>query len=120
MKLHFNVINPLRPKLTEEDWGKTEWVVDDSLVPGVGISVAAMTISKGKTSPLHVHSNCHELIYLVEGKVEITLDKERLILNEGDSVLCPSGKAHRYKNLGATEARLVVSYSTGKRKYEAL
>jgi quercetin dioxygenase-like cupin family protein len=120
MQLHFNLTNPLKPKLTEEDWGKTEWLVDDSLVPGVGISVAAMSLKKGKISPMHVHSNCHELIYLIEGKVEITLEKERLILNVGDSVLCPAGKSHRYKNCGEGQARLLVSYSAGKRKYEIL
>ncbi len=120
MRLHFNSIHPLRPKLTEEDWGSTEWLVDDSLVPGVGISVAVMTIKGGKKTPVHAHSNCHELIYIAEGRVEVSLEKERIILNAGDSVLSPAGSAHGFKNLGESDARMVISYSAGKRKYEAI
>ena len=118
MRLHFNLTQPLRPKVTEEDWGSTEWLVDDSLVSGVGMSVGILTILKGKKSPPHAHSNCHELIYLVEGKVEITMDKERIILNAGDSVLCPAGTSHGFRSMDDVNAKMVISYSAGKRKYE--
>jgi quercetin dioxygenase-like cupin family protein len=120
MRLHFNLNQPLRSKLTKEDWGNTEWLVDDSMMAGIGISVAAVTIGKGKTSPLHAHANCHELIYLVEGKIEASLDKERIVMNAGDSVLSPAGIPHGFKNMGESEAKMVLSYSAGKRKYEAV
>lgn len=120
MHLHFNLTKPLRSKLTEEEWGNTEWLVDDGMVAGVGISVAVMTIKKGNTAPLHAHANCHELIYVVEGRVEASMDKERIILNAGDSVLSPVGTPHGFKNLGDSEAKMVISYSAGKRKYESI
>jgi quercetin dioxygenase-like cupin family protein len=120
MHLHFNLTHALRPKLTEEDWGNTEWLVDDNLVPEAGMSVGVMTILAGKKSPKHAHSNCHELIFLVEGKVEVALEKERIILNAGDSVLCPAGTSHGFKNVGDGAAKMVISYSAGKRKYESI
>ncbi len=118
MTRNFNKTEPLKSRLVPEDWGSMEWLVDDSLVEGTGMSVAVMTLLDGKTSPLHRHSNCHEFIYLAEGKVEVTLDEKKATLQAGDSVLIPVGTFHGARNLGAEDAKMIISYSAGIRKYE--
>ncbi|HTC21778.1 MAG TPA: cupin domain-containing protein [bacterium] len=118
MAQNFNQSEKLQSKLSPQDWGSMEWLVDDSLVKGTGMSVAVMTLLKGKTSPLHRHPNCHEFIYLVEGKVEVSLDEKKVVLETGDSVLNPLGTIHGVRNLGAGDAKMVISYSQGARVYE--
>src|SRR5580658_4289969 len=115
---NFNKTEPLQSKLAPQDWGSMEWLVEDSLVTGVGMSVAVMTLLKGKTSPLHRHPNCHEFIYLAQGKVEVSLDEKKVVLETGDSVLNPLGTIHGVRNLGAGDAKMVISYSQGARVYE--
>jgi len=118
MAQNFNKDERLQSKLALQDWGSMEWLVDDSLVKGTGMSVAVMTLLKGKTSPLHRHPNCHEFIYLVEGKVEVSLDEKKVVLETDDSVLNPLGTIHGVRNLGAGDAKMVISYSQGARVYE--
>jgi mannose-6-phosphate isomerase-like protein (cupin superfamily) len=118
MSHHFNKTEPLKSRLALEDWGGMEWLVDDSLVEGTGMSVAIMTLLDGKTSPLHRHSNCHEFIYLAEGKVEVTLDEKKVTLQAGDSVFIPARTFHSARNLGVEKAKMIISYSAGIRKYE--
>jgi quercetin dioxygenase-like cupin family protein len=118
MSRNFNKTEPIKSKLAPQDWGSMEWLVEDSLMAGSGMSVAVMTLLKGKTSPLHRHPNCHEFIYVVEGKVEVTLDEKKVVLQDGDSVLNPLGTVHGVRNLGAGDSRMVISYSEGTRVYQ--
>ncbi len=120
MARNFNKTESLKSKLALQDWGSMEWLVDDFLVAGTGMSVAVMTLLKGKVSPLHRHPNCHEFIYLAEGTVEVTLDEKKVILQSGDSVLNPLGTVHGVKNLGEGNAKMVISYSEGTRVYEEI
>jgi quercetin dioxygenase-like cupin family protein len=120
MAQNFNKQERLQSKFTPQDWGSMEWLVDDSLVAGTGMSVAIMTLLKGKTSPLHRHPNCHEFIYLAEGKVEVTLDERKIVLEPGGSFLNPLGTVHGVRNLGEGDAKMVVSYSEGARVYEEI
>lgn len=108
----------LPPRLSEQDWGTLEWRVDDSLAPGAGMSVAVMTLRRGKASPLHRHPNSHEFIYVAKGRVEITVDEKKEALGEGDSLWVPSGTAHGLRNTGEGDAQMVLSYSAGLRIYE--
>ncbi len=121
MRLNFNKIRPIRTKISQEEWGSMEWLMDDTLVPEVGMSAAIMTVHAGKTSPAHAHSNCHEFIHVIEGSIEVNFgNNERIILNPGDSSLNPAGNPHGIKNVGEVEARMFLSYSAGRRKYETV
>ena len=120
MSLNLNKTIPMEVKVQSHEWGTLEWRADDSLAQGTGMSVAVMTLFKGKTSPLHRHPNCHEFIYVSDGRVEVALDGQIVVLETGDSVLSPQGTAHGLKNQGAADARLVLSYSVGKRIYEEI
>ena len=116
----FKPTEPYESKLNEQPWGTMEWLVHDSLTPGVNMSVAVMKVLSGKTSPLHRHPNSNEFCYLLEGQAEITIDNKKLILNVGDSVLIPIGTAHGFKNTGNQIAKLFLSYSEGRRIFQEI
>jgi len=108
----------IEPRQDLFEWGGMEWRIDDSFVPGIGMSVAVMTLQPRKATPLHHHSNCGELLYVQEGEVEVYLDERRLTLGAGDSVLSPMGCVHGVSNVGTQAAKLLLSYSSGKRVYK--
>lgn len=95
-----------------------EWLVDDALTPGAGLSVARMTLKPGMTSEGHRHPNCSEVIHLIAGSVEQTVDGVRYVMAPGDTVFVPKGCSHRTRNLGESEAVMIVCYSAGSRLYE--
>src|SRR5581483_9186662 len=91
---------PLKTKMTSQDWGSMEWLVDDSLSPGADMSVAVMTVKMGEVAPAHSHPNCHEFIYLVQGTIEEIVNDQKRVLMVGDSVYIPAGTVHGTRNLG--------------------
>jgi transcriptional regulator with XRE-family HTH domain len=48
-----------------------------------------------------------EVGYVLEGKIEITLDGKSYLLEEGDSIFFPSDLPHGYRNPGDTVAKIL-------------
>lgn len=108
-----------KTKTNHMDWGSMEWLVDDSIEPGADMSVAIMRVLPGEKAPDHSHPNCHEFLYLALGSIEQTIGQEKKVLKAGDSVFIPVGTIHGSRNIGTDEAKIIVSYSAGIRKYES-
>jgi len=105
---------------TRELWGAMSWLVEDRTVPGVGISLARMSVAPGETSPGHSHPNCHEIVHLVSGRIEQTVGSCCYPMSAGDTVVVAPGVAHRTRNLSDAEpAELLVCYSAGTRIYQS-
>lgn len=96
-----------------------EWLVDDGIVDGAGLSVARMTVAPGACSQAHSHPNCNEVIHLIAGEVEQTIGTERFVMTPGDTAFIPPGSRHQTRNLGDGPAVMVIAYSAGTRIYEA-
>lgn len=118
MAQNIGLSRPIQPRQDFFEWGDMEWRIDDSLAPGTGMSVAVMNLLPGKSVPLHRHPNCSELLYVQEGEVELHLDDRKTLLKIGDSALSPKGSIHGVENHASQTARLLLSYSAGKRIYE--
>ncbi len=101
-----------------EPWGGMDWLVDDALQPGAGMSLARMSLKQGASSPGHRHPNCNEAIHVASGAVELTLDGRSTRLATGDTGFIPAGAAHSLRNVGTGDAVMIVCYSAGSRVYE--
>ncbi len=51
-------------------------------------------LTKGKTTPLHLHRNCDEMIYLIDGELLVSVDGEEHRLGPGGVALIPRGTPH--------------------------
>jgi quercetin dioxygenase-like cupin family protein len=120
MTMDSNPISLLNPGElpSRGDYGTMQWLVDDRLVPGAGLSVARMTVESGCISPSHRHPNCNEVIYLMTGEIEQRVGDTWLRMKAGDSAFVPACTVHATRNTGAETAILIVSYSAGDRIYE--
>ena len=114
----FGAAETLESRLQENEQVTMDWLVDDSIIAGAGLSVARMTLRPGICSEGHSHPNCAEVIHLIAGRVEQTVGTERFTMEAGDSAFVPPGRFHRTRNQGRDDATMVVAYSAGTRIYD--
>lgn len=114
----FGAAGNIQSRLQENERVTMDWLVDDSIIAGAGLSVARMTLKPGIRSEGHSHPNCTEVIHLIAGRVEQTVGAERFAMKPGDSAFVPQGRFHQTRNLGTGDATMIVSYSAGTRIYE--
>lgn len=70
------------------------------------------TIPKGGTSgQQQMYHPGDELIYLIEGRLEVTIAGESYKLNAGDSLSFKSHLPHRWNNIGDEDAKVVWTLS---------
>ncbi len=70
------------------------------------------TVQKGGTSGVHnMYHPGDELIYVLEGKLEVNIAGERHLLNSGDSISFKSHLPHRWDNVGDEDAKVIWTLS---------
>ncbi len=100
--------------------GSMTWLMENTLHPGVGISLAEMIVDPGQTSELHRHSNCSEVLYVLEGDILQWIGAEWIKLGAGDRCVIPANSAHQTRNPGPKPAKMILVYSDGQRDYEKM
>jgi len=61
--------------------------------------------------PLHVHEKENESYYVLEGEFEFVCGDDRVSGGPGTFVFAPRGLPHRFKNIGATDGRVLFAFS---------
>lgn len=68
----------------------------------------------GESVGRHIHENEEELVYLVQGRIEVELGDDKLIAETGTCALLPRGIPHGYRNIGDAESRLLAILLPGR------
>jgi uncharacterized cupin superfamily protein len=71
----------------------------------------------GRKPPPHIHTNCEEAFYVLDGEVEFSLGATITIGRPDTFVLVPGGVAHTFGNAGTKEARLLVLHAPAMDAY---
>ena len=58
--------------------------------------------------PLHMHRNAFEIIYLLEGSMQVDLVNEELQMKPGDIHVCNLHELHRYRGTGEGNAAILL------------
>lgn len=77
-------------------------------------SVVELVSEPGTGVSLHVHDNEDELVYIVEGEIEVTLGDQSMKASKGVMALLPRGIPHGYTNVGDTPSRVLDVILPGK------
>lgn len=77
-------------------------------------SVVEFISQPGEGVGLHTHDSEDELVYLLEGEIEVTLGDSTMTATAGTSALLPKGIPHGYVNSGTTPSRLLAVLMPGK------
>jgi mannose-6-phosphate isomerase-like protein (cupin superfamily) len=98
------------------EWGSIQWLVNAELMPGSGLTFGFVEIAPGAKNPRHLHPNCDEVLYVLEGTLEHSLGDDVFELGPGAALLIPTNVGHDARNPGVDPARVVVAYSSGERQ----
>lgn len=77
-------------------------------------SVMEFVTPPGKGVALHVHEREDELVYLLEGELEVTLGDQKMKAVPGVMALLPRGIPHGFTNIGNKPSRLLDTILPGQ------
>lgn len=97
-----------------------EWLMEDAVKPGAGLSLARMSLDPGVTSQAHRHPDCNEAVHLLSGEVEQRCGPNWVTMRPGETLLIPAGSVHQTRNGGHETAVLMIAYASGTRVYETV
>ena len=100
------------------DFGSVEWVEREGHPPSAEMTIGVAVFDAGKSNVEHIHPNCEEAVYVLEGAVEHTLGDEHTTLHAGDLIIVPRGVPHRLINGSADAARCYIVFSSPDRQFE--
>lgn len=105
-----------------QEWGQLRWVCNPPVTGARDITVLHVTLSPGKGHNFHKHPDQEEVIYVVGGKVEQWIEREKKILVPGDSAFIPGGMVHASFNTSDADAHVIAILSpcVGKVGYEVI
>lgn len=101
-------------------WGQLSWLIGEEQTPGAEQTFGVVTIQPGKRNPLHMHPNCEELLYVVEGEADHKLGDEMFHIKAGDVIRIPRGVEHWAQATGDAPLVAVISFSAPDRTTENL
>ena len=104
------------------DWGRLRWLSNPPSTGAKDLTVINVTLAPGKGHDFHKHPDQEEVIYVVAGRVEQWVDREKRILGPGDSAFLPAGTVHASFNVGDGEANIVAILGpcVGEKGYEVV
>jgi len=102
----------------QTDFGSVQWAVRDGDPEGAEQTIGLATFDGGKGNVEHVHPNCEEVVYVLDGEVQHTLGDQSTRLRAGDLIVVPRGVPHRLFNDGPAAARAYIVFSSPDRQFE--
>lgn len=81
---------------------------------GGAYAVLEQQIPAGHGPPLHVHRHETEIFYILEGEFEVTIGDQKVPAPPGALVVGPRDIRHTFRNVGATEGRLLLTVIPGR------
>jgi prepilin-type processing-associated H-X9-DG protein len=101
-----------------EDWGSLCWLASRQIGNAEGLVLGRATIKAGKTNPRHRHPKAEEVLYLLKGSIEHTLDDRTIVMHAGDTITIAPGVYHNASCISEEDADMIIVYSEGVRGFE--
>jgi quercetin dioxygenase-like cupin family protein len=102
----------------DQPFGSVHWAVREGDPAGAETTIGLATFDAGKGNVEHVHPNCEEVVYVLDGEVTHTLGDASTVLRAGDLIVVPRGVAHRLQNDGTAAVRAYIVFSSPDRRFE--
>ena len=97
-------------------WGAIKWLCNDQIDAEAEMTFGMVYINAGEENPLHYHSNCEELLYLLSGECDHRLADDVFPMKAGMMIRIPRGVKHNAINTGWQPVTMVVCYSAADRQ----
>jgi quercetin dioxygenase-like cupin family protein len=94
-------------------WARLEIKIDPAAAPGQLFAFESTLTPGGGMPYLHLHHEMEEAFYLLEGTIEYTRGDQTILATAGSMVQIPPGVAHKFRNVGAAQARHLAVITPG-------
>lgn len=74
------------------------------------VDFVLLELKKGAARKQLIRTEAFECKYVLKGKIEYQIEKEKIILQAGDTLFFDGRARHRLRNIGNTEASILVIY----------
>ena len=74
---------------------------------GVSVSASMGVLEQGAGAPLHLHYEVDEVIYVVEGTLDLQLGDERHTVGPNQTISIPMGTPHSFTVVSPEGARII-------------
>jgi quercetin dioxygenase-like cupin family protein len=91
-------------------FGALRMICDPALAGARRLLMLEAVFDPGQGDPFHHHPEQEEIIYVVEGRVEQWLGRDRRVLGPGDAAFVPPQVVHAAWNVGDGPARLLAVF----------
>jgi quercetin dioxygenase-like cupin family protein len=99
-------------------WGRITFFASESVGPAPEHSVGRCEIRPGAELPRHYHPNCSEIVHVLQGVIEHTVEGDETgLFSAGDTVIVPRGMVHQARNPGEDAAVLLITFSAPEREF---
>ena len=99
------------------DFGSVHWAVREGHPHGAELTIGLAVFDAGKSNVEHIHPNCEEVVYVLDGEVEHTLGDQATRLRAGDLIVVPRNVPHRLINRGGAACRTYIVFSSPDRHF---
>lgn len=109
-----NTINRAALPTHSFEWGAIKWLVSPSTTPGAQMTFGEVMLLPGKGHTRHNHPDAEEVLYILSGEGEQTVnDGAPFPVRAGDVLYIPTGAYHSTINTGWEPIRLIAIYNPG-------
>lgn len=109
---------PEETKVEKHPWGSLTWYASKELGNSDFTTAGICRILPGAENPRHMHPNCQEILYVLDGEIEHSFgdDPNPVRMANGCAITIPSGVFHNARNVGGREAVLLITFSSAERR----
>jgi len=114
------VVDAATTEAAQFEWGHLLWLVSQENTDDAEMTVGICVIEPGERNMEHLHPNCEEILFVLEGECDHTLGDEVAHLTPGMMIRCPAHLPHHAVNTGDTPLRALVCFSAPDRETEGV
>ncbi len=81
-------------------WTLEEWLCRSDIVNNEHLMMVRANMEPGRSHPFHSHPTREEMIYIISGKAEQWVGRQKRILGPGEMAFIPMGEIHGTWNAG--------------------
>jgi len=107
--LQFISINDVQ--VEEMPWGPLEWLCRPGLTKAEKLMLARVAMPVGAGHKFHRHPAMEEIIYVVSGKAEQWIHRDKQILESGEAAHIPTNVVHGTYNVGEVDLVFLAIFS---------
>ena len=98
-------------------WGDIRWPASRAACGARELTLGVTHVAPGASNPVHRHPNCEEVLVVIRGEIEHYIEgTPRVRMKAGETIVIPRNRRHQARNAGATEAELLVAFSSAERE----